>query len=184
MSPGRIATWCALGLIGALGVHAARLRFNLSPSIPIGVYSIDRSASHTVRRGSIVLLCLPRSLAAFGRARGYLPRGTCPDGSAPVGKPVVAVGGDTVRAQDGIWRVNEGPRVAARALARDAVGRPLSHISDGTYLAQHGMIWLLATATPRSWDSRYFGAVPAAGVKGVLRPLWVTSSRRSNDVAF
>jgi type IV secretory pathway protease TraF len=36
-----------------------------------------------------------------------------------------------------------------------------------------GQVWLLSGHDPRSFDSRYFGAIPTANVRGVARPLWV-----------
>ena len=57
-----------------------------------------------------------------------------------------------------------------------AAGRPLTSLPDGTYPALRGDLWVLATRSPRSWDSRYFGPVPASGVRGILHPLWVIAS--------
>jgi type IV secretory pathway protease TraF len=34
-------------------------------------------------------------------------------------------------------------------------------------------VWLLSGHDPRSFDSRYFGAVPAASIQGIARPIWV-----------
>jgi type IV secretory pathway protease TraF len=34
-----------------------------------------------------------------------------------------------------------------------------------------GEVWLFGFNDARSWDARYFGPVPAAGVRGVLRPV-------------
>jgi conjugative transfer signal peptidase TraF len=145
----------------------SHLRINLSPSIPLGLYTIEHVGGRGVRRGSIVLVCLPHAVALVGRERGYLLRGSCPGGAAPVGKPVFAVAGDTVTAQDGIERCHAGIAYA-RPFDYDTAKRPLTHPADGTYVILPGTIWLLS-ASPRSWDSRYYGPVPVSGVRGVLR---------------
>lgn len=144
------------------------VRINLSPSIPLGLYTVERVGDRGVRRGSLVLVCLPRAIGIVGREGGYLLRGSCPGGAAPVGKPVFAIAGDTVTVRDGIERCH-GAMARARPLDRDASSRPLTRMTDGTYGVAPGTIWLLSTASPRSWDSRYYGPVPVGGVRGVLR---------------
>ena len=139
----------------------------------MGLYVAAPASHQPIRPGMLVLLCLPPRVATFGRSRRYLPGGNCPGGMAPVGKPVFAVGGDTVVVSAGILARNGVPVPASRALAVDAAGRPLTSLPDGTYPALRGNLRVLATRSPRSWDSRYFGPVPASGVRGILHPLWV-----------
>src|SRR4051812_7287753 len=73
--------------------YLAGVRLNMTGSIPPGLYRVTRGP---VTRGNTVLACLPSKVAAFARARGYVPPGSCADGSAPVGKIVAAITGDTV----------------------------------------------------------------------------------------
>jgi conjugative transfer signal peptidase TraF len=143
------------------------VRINLSPSIPLGLYALERVGDRGMRRESILLVCLPRATGMVGRERGYLLRGSCPGEAAPVGKPVFAIAGDTVTVRDGIERCR-GVIVHAPPLDRDAASRPLTRMTDGTYVVAPGTIWLLSES-PRSWDSRYYGPVPVGGVRGVLR---------------
>jgi conjugative transfer signal peptidase TraF len=160
------ATLTAAAILRALGVW-----INLSPSLPLGLY-IARTVEHsaTPGRNAVVLVCLPRALAEFGRARGYLPRGGCADGSAPVGKPVFAVAGDTVTVTSlGITR----DRVAATntgALRADSKGRPIVRVPNGRYPVPPGLLWLVSSRSSRSWDSRYYGPVPVTAVIGTLAP--------------
>ena len=44
-------------------------------------------------------------------------------------------------------------------------------------LVASGQVWLLATDTPRSWDSRYFGPVPLDQVR-LARPLMTIGGGR------
>jgi conjugative transfer signal peptidase TraF len=166
---------CLVCLLGAAASSLGYLRVNLSPSIPIGLYVATPARGQPLRPGALALLCLPPRLAAFGRARKYLPRGSCASGIAPVGKPIFAVAGDTVEVRGGILVRNGVSFPGSRCLSVDAAGRPLHSVPDGTYLALRGTLWVLSASSPRSWDSRYYGPVPASGVQAVLHPLWVAA---------
>jgi type IV secretory pathway protease TraF len=43
----------------------------------------------------------------------------------------------------------------------------------GTYQVPPGEIWTVSSYSPESFDSRYFGPVPLANVRGRARPLLV-----------
>jgi type IV secretory pathway protease TraF len=49
----------------------------------------------------------------------------------------------------------------------------LHPIPAGSYRVGPEDVWLLSSHDPRSFDSRYFGAVPVANVLGIAHPLWV-----------
>jgi conjugative transfer signal peptidase TraF len=164
------------GLLVATALGPAGVRLNLSPSMPVGIYlarPMTTLPASAVRRGALVAVCLPSAVGQWGRARGYLMRGSCADGVAPVGKPVFAVEGDTVVVGPAGLALGRTVAPNSRPLARDAAGRPLSHVPDGRLPVAHGEIWLVSTHTSRSWDSRYYGPVPVARVVAVLRPLLV-----------
>jgi len=171
---GRAPVALAFLLAFAALAQWAGLWVNLSPSMPVGLY-----LSHAVRdrasltRGAIVAACLPQSLADWGRTRGYLRRGRCRDGTAPVGKPIFAVPGDTVTVGS-IGLMRNGALIPKTSpLARDRAGLPLPHVPHGAYPVPAGQLWLVSTHTPLSWDSRYFGPVPVAAVIALLPPIWV-----------
>lgn len=154
----------AIAVAGALG-----FRFNLTESLPPGVYRVTAAPP---ARGSIVQVCLPRPVAEFARERGYLGPGTCPGGVRPLGKFVLAVEGDVVRLEPGSIRVN-GERVAnSRTVAQDRQGRPIAHYPWGKYRLGRGVLWLFSEH-PNAYDSRYFGPVRVAHVAAVLEPWWV-----------
>lgn len=196
-----VAILCILGVAATLattgpaalpGAPGARLRFNLSPSLPLGVYLLeparpapggrsggrplpgDQSGGRPVA-GDLVLTCPPPWFARLARARGYLPAGECPGGSQPLGKMVLAAGGDRLDVEPAGLTV-DGVRLPATAsLAADHLGRPLPHVPPGLRRVAAGDLWLVAPH-PRSLDSRYFGPVAAAQVLGRLRPLLTTGS--------
>jgi type IV secretory pathway protease TraF len=59
-------------------------------------------------------------------------------------------------------------------LAHDSEARVLPDYPTGQYRVPSGEIWLVSPHNPRSFDSRYFGPVPASLVRSIVRPVWVT----------
>lgn len=132
---------------------------NLSPSLPIGVYHV---VQRPVDRGAIIVVCLPTAIGTFARARDYLGRGPCPGGVEYLGKRVAGIPGDTIKvAADGV-RINGFLIPNSRPLSKDSRGRPLMRAEGG--VVKVGEVFLLATDHPRSFDSRYFGAIAVAPV--------------------
>ena len=173
-----LAGWLLLPpVIVVIGLGAAYfvgLRVNLSGSMPLGVYRLE---SGSVTRGSIVLACLPPAPAAFARARGYVPRGVCGDGSAPVGKTVVAIGGDTITVRSDAIIVNGRAVPNSRALDRDSHNRVLRAYPVGEYLVAPTDIWLISSFSSGSFDSRYFGPVPVSLILARARRICCTAIR-------
>ena len=166
-----------LGAIGAAllvssAAWAAGVRLNLTSSLPAGVYLVT---NRVPTRGSIVLVCLPAPVATFARMRGYVPRGTCPGRAGPVGKTVLAIPGDTVRVLARELQLNSvGVRLSV-TLGFDSRRRPLPSLPTGLYVVRPGELWLLGRHA-LSFDSRYFGPVPASSILAVVRPLWILGS--------
>ncbi len=66
-----------VGVVAAAAWPYVGLGLNLSASAPRGIY---RAVAETPARGSLVIACLPASIAAFA-ARGYLTAGAAGVGS-------------------------------------------------------------------------------------------------------
>jgi conjugative transfer signal peptidase TraF len=165
-----LALLLAAYLALARGLSSLGLAVNRSPSLPVGLY---RLLARPARRHDLVLVCLPPGLAMPARRRGYLGSGTCPAGAAPLGKILLARAGDRVLVDASGLSVN-GVRVPGSRIApRDAMGLSLRPLAPGLYRVAPGSVWLFSPYHPLSWDSRYYGAVPEAGVVGVLEPLLV-----------
>jgi conjugative transfer signal peptidase TraF len=148
------------------------VRLNLSGSMPIGFWRVA-TLGRAPERGQVVSICLPPAEATFALARGYIGGGECALNAAPLLKPVVAVAGDLVDISPFGIVVN-GQEIEGTALRpADSAGRTLSAVQTGTYLVAPGSIWLASAHDPRSFDSRYFGAVPIANVRGVAAPVFV-----------
>lgn len=163
-------------IIGALaivsGCHAAGLWINTTDSMPLGFWR--QTSSQTVRPGDVVLLCLPKTPATeLGRARGYIAPGSCPTGQEVLLKPIAATAGDVVMVSAGAISVNGQVLANSGQLPRDSQGRPLPAFPAGTYRVPAGQVWLVSSHNPRSFDSRYFGPVPATVIRTNVRPVWV-----------
>lgn len=154
----------------AVSVRASGLRIQHTGSLPVGLYR-DVPGAHLVR-GAIGVWCLPIETAQWARARGYVGQGPCPGDIEPLGKVVMALEGDTVRlSADGIT-VNGVAVPNSQPVARDRRGRPIAPVPFGVYVLHPGQVWLGSPYTNRSFDSRYYGPVPAAMLQSIVRPVW------------
>jgi conjugative transfer signal peptidase TraF len=88
-------------------------------------------------------------------------------------KPVAAIPGDLVTVTARGIAVNGEPVADSGPLEKASAGPALRPIPAGVYSVPAGAVWLLSGHDPRSFDSRYFGAVPAANIQGLARPVWV-----------
>jgi len=173
----RRVLWAGGGLVVLLtAAWRVGVRLNLTGSLPVGLYL---ETAGVTTRGSLVLTCLPLPVASFAQARGYVPRGPCPGGAAPVGKLVVAVTGDTVVVGATGVEVNRRTIPNSQPLARDSRGRPLPSAPLGRHVVRSGQLWLVSPYSPLSFDSRYFGPVGVRSVLTLARPLWTAERLRS-----
>lgn len=152
------------------GVAAAIVggfRINLTPSEPLGLWRIvplDRAAAV----GDLVFICTPQTAAMMtARERGYLRSGTCPGGVAPLIKTVVAVAGQHVEIGAGVT-IDGRPVPFSDLVERDGKGRSMAPYSGGVVPA--GSVFLHSSFRG-SFDSRYFGPLPASGIVGLAQPV-------------
>jgi conjugative transfer signal peptidase TraF len=160
------------GTIAVLGLLG--FRFNLTRSLPLGVY---RTTAAAVARGSIVHVCLPGEAAEFARERGYLGPGSCASGVRPLGKMVLALGGDVLTLQPAGIQVNGVTVPHSATVERDSRGRALPHHPWGEYRLQPGELWLFSPCRANAYDSRYFGPVRTDWVVSGLKPVWTWRGR-------
>jgi conjugative transfer signal peptidase TraF len=142
-------------------------RLNLTPSEPLGLWRIERT-NRAVAVGDLVFICPPET-PPFEEARHrlYLARGLCPGGVAPLIKAVAAMPGQHVEIGEDVW-IN-GRLLASSHLRRsDGAGRPLLPFAGG--IVPPGYLFLHSPFAS-SYDSRYFGPIPDAGLLGLARPI-------------
>lgn len=155
-----LASACGVAALAVAAFAPPRLRvvYNASDSVPVGWYRIEQAGA--LRAGDIVLTRLPAAAAALADQRGYLPA------NVPLLKRIGAVPPQHVCMRGGSVRIDGAP--VAVALRADRWQRPLPRWPQCQRLAE-GELFLLGTAHPASFDSRYYGPVPAADVIGRAR---------------
>lgn len=172
MRRGRVFATLAVGAVCLAGIAAAGglggYRINWTPSYPLGLWRIE-VLDRKVAVGDLIFICPPPTLEfVMARERGYLRRGLCPGWFSPLIKTVVAGLGQRVD-------VGRSIRIDGTALADsevrlfDAEGRALEPHAGGIVPA--GQLFLHSEFAG-SYDSRYFGPIPADGVLGLARPVF------------
>jgi len=158
----------AAAILIAAGEAFGVLISNTDSAAPAGVY---RVIGREVSRGDLVAACLPIAVAQAGLARGYLRTGGCAGDAEPVDKIVGALPGDIFDIEPR-WVAINGKRFAGSVTAtHDSLGRPLSHVEWGKHVVAASEVWLFGFNDRRSWDSRYFGPIPLANLRGKLEPV-------------
>lgn len=149
-------------------------RLNDTLSLPKGLYQLEKKQPGALSRGSIVLLCPPRSpWIQLAAQRGYIPSGECPGNFRPMLKPIAAIPGDTVTVSvQGIW-VNQKLLANSAPLVTDSKGRPLNSIQAGAYQVKPGEVWLISSYSPKSFDSRYFGPISEKQIQSIAHPVLI-----------
>ena len=148
-------------------------RINMTSSLPLGIWRM-LPLPEKIERGQIAVFCPPSTpIFIEARARGYLPNGDCPDGLAPLMKPVAAIAGDVVEQTPGGLAVNGVPIPGTAALAADGRGRPLPVQPSSRFTIGPAEVFFVSNVNKRSFDSRYFGPLPLSLIEGLATPVWL-----------
>lgn len=153
----------------ASGWHLA---INKTRSMPRGIYVVAPMTA--VERGQVVSLCISNEAAARDYAeRGYMPaNGQCPSALPRLLKPVAGVPGDLVTITPAGTVVNGRLLPNSRVFGTDSDGRPIAHLPLGwSKRLRSGEYFVLANHIERSLDSRYYGTLLRADLKGRAWPL-------------
>ncbi|HGC8067033.1 TPA: S26 family signal peptidase [Yersinia enterocolitica] len=168
-----IAAVSVAALIGAAITtgNTAGLRLNFTDSAPHGLWLVRAADVATIKRGELVEVCPPASpLVRLMAERGYLSAGDCAEsGVTPLLKPVSAVSGDTIHLQQG-----QPVTVNGVALPNTVAMSAIPAWPDGTYTVKTGQAWLFSSYSAGSFDSRYFGPVELASVRGLASPVAIS----------
>jgi conjugative transfer signal peptidase TraF len=156
-------TLAAAAAAGVAALVASHLVWNRTESVPRGLYWLSDASARSPHVGELVAFPVPGSVAALVAERRYLPRGV-----TLLLKPVAAAAGDEVCAEDAALRINR--EVFGPVPVADSLGRPLPHL-EGCAVVPHGALFV-ASHHARSFDSRVFGFIDTAALRGRARPLW------------
>jgi conjugative transfer signal peptidase TraF len=161
----------AIGLLAAfalgLATIAAGVRFNGTPSYPLGFYHVGGEAAH---RGDLVFVSLPSSpVVEMAKERGYLSIAYCSVNHLL--KRLVGVAGDRVTIDSAGVEVNGIRLTNSTPLPFDQDGRPLKAFVLTDYVLAPGQVLIMSDYNPASFDSRYFGPIEATAIESIVRPL-------------
>ncbi len=138
-------------------------RINTSPSIPRGIYKLE--ITRQLKQGDLVEICLSDDLAQYAFDRGYISKGSCSNGYAPLIKEILAIPNDyVVINKKGIKVNNVFYNLKSQKLDnknRILTPQTINQKIDG-YL-------LVGTNSKDSWDSRYFGVIKSKDIKGSMQ---------------
>ena len=148
-------------------VYGAGLRINWTPSYPLGLWRIQ-ALHRDVRVGDLIFICPPLT-ASFDLAfeRGYIRPGLCPGWRSPLIKAVVALPGRKIEIASSVT-IDGHPLPSSDLQPVDGAVRALTPFAGGIVPA--GMLFLHSDYEG-SYDSRYFGPIPASGVLGLAEPV-------------
>lgn len=148
-----------------VAVHAARLHFNDSSSVPVGLYRETPDGS-----GKYSAFCLaPAVLRSAQQAGLQLNGGSCPGDVSPVLKVLIRA----TRSQP-LTFSDHGFSVGGTLLPNTApkpfsgTGKALTHYPFGTYIDG---FWAISSYNRDSFDSRYFGPVDQAAIRFYATPV-------------
>ena len=151
----------------AIGGGWGGLRLNSTPSHPLGLWRIV-PLDRPVAVGDLVFVCPPRNAVfELAAARGYLRPGLCSGWIGPLIKIVDAREGQMIGIGSSV-AIDGRPLAHSDLRSVDGEGRALTPWSGGVVPAGH---LYLHSDFVGSYDSRYFGPVPAEGVLGRAVPV-------------
>jgi conjugative transfer signal peptidase TraF len=141
--------------------HSNSRLFNDSASVPLGFW---HRVPQPVEAGAIVGFHPPAAAMAYVEA--HMPEYTH---RKLILKYVVATSGDRICRAGASFSVNG--KLYGQAAPTDGLGAALPQWQGCRTLAV-GEVAVFSNRIPNSFDSRYYGTVPAANIIGVYRPLW------------
>jgi len=153
----------ALVLSTIAGKPAKRYLWNVSGSVPVGLYRLLPTGNLFVTQ--LVAVQPPEPLATYLADQTYLPR------SVPMLKRVLALPGQTV-CRNGLTIAVDNI-AAGEARERDSRGRRLP-VWQGCSVVADGEVFLMNWQSADSLDGRYFGLLPTTAIVGRAEPLWTS----------
>jgi conjugative transfer signal peptidase TraF len=154
-----ISTLLILLILAADLPHRPFFIWNATASVPVGLYRLSNVAPAP---GYIVAVRLPRSIADFAGARGYLPHNVL------LLKPLGATTGDNFCRRGSLVFVNGALR--AIASVADRHGQRLPMWRGCVTLGPDEIV--VFGARRESYDSRYFGSIKTRTMVGRAVPIW------------
>jgi conjugative transfer signal peptidase TraF len=159
-----------VALTGAFTAGKLGVRWNVSPSVPLGFYLL--STTDRPVRGGYVAVC-PTGVPLFveARRRGYLSPGPCPGDFGPMIKVLAGVEGDRVLIGENGVRINGSLWPRSAPLHADTSGWQLPQLAGFRTELRSDEVVVLSEHCERGFDSRYFGPLPSSAIVATAVPL-------------
>jgi conjugative transfer signal peptidase TraF len=143
--------------------YGPTLLINETPSEPVGFYHLVAHQPQDYRRGMYVVFPVPEDLRALVYGRRWMRDGI------PFLKELIGLEGDHVCIFADRLEVNA--RTVGPVFAVDRTGAPLPQ-HPGCFRVPEGGFFAASQYLDKSFDGRYFGALPLGILAGEARPLW------------
>jgi conjugative transfer signal peptidase TraF len=140
-----------------------RILINGTASEPVGFYRLVKHEPADFRRGMYVVFPVPQVMQGLVYGRHWMPDGV------PFLKELAALVGDRVCVLPHRLEING--RYLGPVYQQDSQGRPLPQ-NLGCFEVPAGMFFAASAHLDKSFDGRYFGALPLSQLLGEARPLW------------
>jgi len=157
-------------LLLVLASYSTGIRINTTKSIPVGFYRIIDAP---IEKDAYVLWC-PLETEVFDTAkkRGYTGSGFCPGNHGQMMKKILAAKNDTVSVTDNGVYVNGELVPYSKPIQIDKANRALPRFRINAYTLAENELLLMSDISSTSFDSRYFGLIDRAQIKGVVKPIF------------
>ncbi len=150
-----VASIVGFPILGIFGFYLAGYRWARTPSLPPGIYRMTQAPADP-----LVSFCPDGAVSKESTERNYREEAwTCPDGHAPLLKPIAARPGDTVTVTPQAIYVNGKQLPNSQSFAFDRQHLPMHPMTPGTYQVKPHTFWVISTYNKASYDSRYYGAI-------------------------
>jgi conjugative transfer signal peptidase TraF len=150
-------------------LYQAGIRINLTASLPVGIWKIDKSFIK-IEKGDYVWFTPTKKIADFALKRGYLEKNTqCKNNAIPLLKIVYGLPGDSYSFHHNGIKINNIPIEKTKRRQTDSQGRVMPQIPNG--IVQEKQFFVL-TLNSHSFDSRYFGSIPVQNIEGTAKPIF------------
>lgn len=143
---------------------SCKIMFQITPSLPKGIYWIDHPAR--IEKGMICVFDVPKNVYALMKTRRWLPEHF----RFYLSKPLVAEEGEIVDVSEEGLFING--RYFGPVKQYDSQGLPLPNKIYRRYVLGQGEYFFASTYV-NSFDSRYFGPVRKENIRWVEKPLFV-----------
>lgn len=148
---------------GIFKAWGPRIVINETRSEPQGFYRVIAHPTGEYRRGMVVVFPVPAAVQPLVYGRSWMRKGM------PFLKELKGLEGDTVCIFPDRLEINH--RRIGPVFRSDSMGQPLPQLR-GCFAVPAGSFFAASEYFDKSFDGRYFGALPLNILEGEARPLW------------